>query len=204
MKQFIIVTIVTTLILLFNTNSFFAQEQENDMTEKTQNEFAANQDSNSNTIDSNVDIIFQCPVDFEVLSSIPGQCSKCGLPLKAYTLAEVIANLNEDGHIRPELKLKMITMVEAEEDTLTGEIIDTVALNDSIPGIDFSEFDHFGYGTMYQCPNCPDQVWSEEKKCMICGSIFELITIEEAEANMIKTYHTRKPDEEETGVNASQ
>ena len=204
MKQFIIVTFVTTLILLINANSFFAQEQENDITERTQNEFAENQDSNSNAIDNNVDIIFQCQVDLEVLSSIPGKCSKCGLTLKEFTLDEVIANLNEDGHIRPELKLKMITMVEAEEDSLTVEIIDTVALNDSIPGVNFSEFDHFGYGTMFQCPNCPDQVWSEEKKCMICGSFFELINIEEAEANMRRTYHTKKPDEEGTGVTSSQ
>ena len=53
---------------------------------------------NVDIVDKNHDgKVYQCPMDFDVLSDKPGIDPKCGMKLKEVTIAEAKANLIEHG-----------------------------------------------------------------------------------------------------------
>lgn len=205
MKQFNIVIILTVFILLLNTNLFFAQDINYNENEKNQSEITEDQDSNFFAA-ARDEIIYQCPIDFEVLSNVPGYCSKCEVRLKEYTLEEVINNLNEDGHKKPTLVIKMMNIGKEEitETVDTATVQDTTGLNERIAAIDFLEIDHNEDGMVFQCPVCPEQIWDDVYSCAVCGSVFIEYTIEEVKANLRRGTQTEKQDEKEIGLSSSQ
>jgi len=170
--------------ILVTANSFFAQER-NSQADKNAAEITAEQGRYLDTSDNNDNIIFQCQVDLEVLSSQPRRCSKCGLTLKRFTMDEVMDNLVAHGFIKPKLKNKNVLRVEEEAaDTLAEETADTLMAGIEIPEIDFAALDHDENGDVYQCPNCPQEVADDQFRCRICDELFQEYTIEEAESNL--------------------
>jgi hypothetical protein len=65
--------------------------------EKDANELSIVRDKNVNidSLDSNKDgFLYQCEMDYDVISDKPGTCPKCGMELKKVTVVEAKQNFN--------------------------------------------------------------------------------------------------------------
>jgi len=68
------------------------------MDSKKVNKENVNKVINLKAIDKNKDgKVYQCPMDFDVLSDKPGKDPKCGMELKEVTLAQAKKNLTDHG-----------------------------------------------------------------------------------------------------------
>lgn len=97
---FYLLMIFTAAILVFTG---CGNSEENDMmqkedpAEKVHSHMIREYDVDVATIDANGDgKVFQCPMDWEVISDEPGSCPLCNMDLKEYSVADAQQNLVEN------------------------------------------------------------------------------------------------------------
>ncbi|GEM_PF-853904 len=74
------------------------QEQPNKMKD-VQSEMIRKGEIDVASIDKNGDgKVFECPMDWNVISDQPGECPVCGMHLKEFSIAETESNLEKYGY----------------------------------------------------------------------------------------------------------
>ena len=188
MKQFKIVSLLTILTLFLGSQSFFAQEDS----------------SNPNASDKTKSgLVYQCSVNLEVISYVPGNCSKCGRKFDELTLEEAMIKMKGHGQKKPELISKnviagdeknnsgknLLVNEEGNPDENGDETLEKESTHEHVDKnmVMVNEVDRNGNGIIYQCKFCPDQLSDESAECEICSVELIKLTVEDAYKNLPKS-----------------
>ncbi|MFO7525402.1 MAG: heavy metal-binding domain-containing protein [Ignavibacteriaceae bacterium] len=99
-KIILLMTLAAAIILAFSGcgNSEDHDTMHNDETmEKVESPMVRAYDVDVSTLDENKDgNVYQCPMDWEVISDHPGSCPLCNMDLKEYSVADAQQNLKEN------------------------------------------------------------------------------------------------------------
>jgi len=102
MKQIIISTfsvLAFCLILSCSSKEEHTQLDQSHSSQKVKSELVREGVINVESIDANKDgNIYECPMDWNVISDEAGDCPVCGMKLKEYSLDETKKNLEKFGH----------------------------------------------------------------------------------------------------------
>ncbi len=129
-----------------------------------------NSDSTSfdlQAIDENNDgKVYQCPMDYDVLSDKPGKCSKCGMKLKEASLKTAADHLTKKGF-----------SVKGEEtsSTVREGVIDLNAIDANKDGMVYQ--DMMDYNVVSDAPGT----------CPLCGMTLKEVSLKEAKMYLEKT-----------------
>jgi hypothetical protein len=192
--------IATAYLVLFCIPAMFGQERIDTLGSKN----AVRSDNSDNT--PGVQIIYQCQVHPQVLSNLAGTCPRCGLQLKSLSIEEAFANLSKKGYKKPELSPHFLTKTVVEEGAVTddsSEVSDTAFVAVNLDEYDFETIDHDGDGMLFQCPNDPLEFEDEDGNCLVCGTPYEYLTVDQVKANLLKIKKIKKPEEENEESTAS-
>jgi peroxiredoxin family protein len=118
-------------------------------------------------IDKNNDgKVYQCPMDFDVLSDKPGKDSGCGMALEEVSVAKAAANLESKG-----FKVK-------------GENKTASIVREGV--IDLKSIDTNKDGKVYQDMMDYNVISDAPGTCPLCGMTLKEVSLEKAKTNLIK------------------
>ncbi len=122
---------------------------------------------NLKTIDENKDgKVYQCPMDFDVLSDQTGKCPNCGMKLKEVSLDKAAENLISKGFtVKPDADMNSI---------VREGVINLKAIDANKDGKVFQ--DMMDYNVISDTPG----------KCPLCGMTLQEVSLEQAKTNLIK------------------
>ncbi len=116
--------------------------------------------------------VYQCPMDFDVLSDKPGECSKCGMKLKEVTIEKASDNLVNKGY-----------SVKTDEN-------DNSIVHDGM--INLNEIDANKDGMVYQDMMDYNVISDNPGTCPLCGMTLQEVSLEKAKMYLEKTGHKVK------------
>lgn len=120
-----------------------------------------------NAVDVNKDgKVYQCPMDFDVLSDKSGKCTKCGMTLEEVSIEKAAGNLVSKG-----FKVKGKT----DTDSIVRE-----------GAIDLKSIDADKDGKVYQDMMDYNVVSDAPGTCPLCGMKLQEVSLEKAKTNLIK------------------
>lgn len=101
MKSILYLLMILTAAIFVLTGCGNSEENDTmhmeDPSEKAHSHMIREYDVDVATIDANGDEkVFQCPMDWEVISDEPGSCPLCNMDLKEYSVADAQQNLVEN------------------------------------------------------------------------------------------------------------
>lgn len=186
MKHIKIIFSISALFLLFTVFATFAQEHEGHKMEMKDSVSAKESTIDLLAVDENEDgKVFECPMDWEVLSDDAGRCPKCEMKLKEYSLADVKKNLEKHGHKVKEHKMHGEHKMNMDKNHKNMEST-----------IDVSAIDKNKDGKVYQCPMCAGQLSDEAGKCPTCDMELEENSNDDAKENLHKHGQSEKSHDE--------
>lgn len=164
----VIVFLLTGLSIAQDKNDNQESGKMNEHMKMEHMQMKQNKDSNEfdlNAIDENKDgKVYQCPMDFDVLSDKPGKDPKCGMSLEEVSLDKASANLVSKG-----FKVK-------EQD---GSIVREGVIN--VNSIDANKD-----GMVYQDMMDYNVISDAPGTCPLCGMTLKEVSLEKAKYNLIK------------------
>jgi len=179
MKQFKIILLLTAVSFMFIAQSIIAQEHEGHKMEMKDSVSTKESAIDLSAVDKNEDgKVFECPMDWEVLSDDSGRCPKCEMNLKEYSVADAEKNLIEHGHKVKEHKMHDEHKMNMDKNHKNIEST-----------IDVSAIDKNKDGKVFQCPMCSDQISDEAGKCQKCEMKLKENSIEDANNNLKQGGH---------------
>jgi major membrane immunogen (membrane-anchored lipoprotein) len=96
-KLFLLFVLFISLVLVTSCGKSEKHDSMNDDGKQVESQMIRDYDVDVVTIDENGDgNVFQCPMDWEVLSDQAGSCPLCNMDLKEYSVAEAQKNLGEN------------------------------------------------------------------------------------------------------------
>jgi hypothetical protein len=94
-KFFLVIFFAALLIIVGCGKS--AEQEEKKQTEKTESSIVRDYNVNVASLDENKDgKVFQCPMDWEVISDEVGKCPLCNMNLKEFLVEDAQKNLEEN------------------------------------------------------------------------------------------------------------
>ena len=116
--------------------------------------------------------VYQCPMDFDVLSDNPGECSKCGMKLTEVSLEKASDNLVKKGY-----------SVKVKDDTNS-------IVREGV--IDLNAIDANKDGKVYQDMMDYNVISDNPGSCPLCGMTLNEVSLEKAKMYLEKTGHKVK------------
>jgi len=160
------------LSLILFTAVIFAQDKNGTHQMKMDGHMKMHQGQMNKSDDSAIDVaaidknndgkIYQCPMDFDVLSDKPGKDPKCGMDLEEVTLDQAKENLVKNGF-------------KVKEESIVRE-----------GTIDLNKIDENKDGKVYEDMMDYNVVADNPGTCPLCGMKLKEVTIEEAKTNLVK------------------
>ncbi len=167
-------TAVLAFILLFLMNGLSAAQDNSDskkmdghmkMDHSKMKQDKDAKEFDLNAIDKNNDgKVYQCPMDFDVLSDAPGKDPKCGMALEEVSIDKAEENLVSKG-----FKIKDIT----EENS----IVRTGVIN-------LEKIDANNDGKVYQDMMDYNVISDTPGKCPLCGMTLQEVSLKKAASNL--------------------
>ena len=118
-------------------------------------------------IDKNNDgKVYQCPMDFDVLSDKPGKDPKCGMDLKEVSINKAAENLKSKGF--------MVKGEDTADSVVREGVIDLKAIDANKDGKVFQ--DMMDYNVVSDAPGT----------CPLCGMKLQEVSLDKAKTNLIK------------------
>jgi len=122
---------------------------------------------NLKTIDENKDgKVYQCPMDFDVLSDQTGKCPNCGMQLKEVSLDKAAENLVSKG---------FTVKADADMNSIIREGV-----------INLKEIDANKDGKVFQDMMDYNVVSDKAGTCPLCGMTLKEVSLEQAKNNLVK------------------
>jgi len=123
-------------------------------------------------IDKNNDgKVYQCPMDYDILSDNPGECSKCGMKLKEVSLETAADHLVKKGY------------------SVKGQT-DNSIVHEGV--IDLNEIDANKDGLVYQDMMDYNVISDVPGSCPLCGMTLKEVSVEKAKGYAEKAGHKVK------------
>lgn len=135
-------------------------------------------------VDKNKDgNVFECPMDWEVLSDKKGNCDKCGMKLKEYSIKDAKKNLVKYGHeikeTHPDKLKQQNSEIEHKEMKHSESIVHKGV-------IDLKKIDKNKDKKVYQCPMDWNVIDDKAGRCPTCEMKLKEYSTDEAKKNLVK------------------